>query len=174
MCNLALQSALGLEGWRWECDAWHWTGLQAWFWELAVSQGFQGHRLGWTFEKKHERWEEGQAWELQEPLEGFHEHTDRACQGYVAFNKALGKQERLLTNDIYYATGEVTLWANSEEVTCGLNPRKGRFGRNGHLVPQHEVLQTPVLGLMFNIFLNGLEKVVQANCDNVYDWWNVI
>lgn len=100
---------------------------------------------------------------------GFHEHTECACLGYVAFNTALGKQERLLTNDIYYGTGEVTLWANPAEVTCGLNLRKEGVGRNGGLVHQESVLQTPVLALMCSIFLNGLEKVAQANGDNVYN-----
>ena len=139
-------------------------------------QSVKAFICSWRFEKKHRCWEEDQAWQPQELLEGHHEHTSCACPGCVAFNTALGKQEKLLTNDVYYGTGEVTPWANLGEVTCGfgLSPRKERAGRKSHLIHQEEVLQTPVLGLMFSVFLSGLENVVQANSDNIYNWWNVI
>lgn len=78
----------------------------------------------------------------------------------MAFNTALGEQEGLITNDTYYGTGELTY---------GLNPRKGRVGRNSHLTHEEEVPQTQDLSLVFSIFLSGLKKVVQANSDNVYN-----
>lgn len=60
-------------------------------------------------------------------------------------------------------------WHGTGEVTYELNPRKGRVGRNRHFIHQ-----TQDLGLMFSIFLSGLEKVVWANSDNVYSRWNII
>lgn len=164
MCNLALLSALCLEGCKWERDARFWAGLQEGSngqWKIS----FAVVRFGWRFEKKHGCGGRGQAWKTQELSERYHEHACCACPGYVAFNRTLGKPEWLITNDTSYGTGEVTY---------ALNSRKGRVGRNRHLIYQEKVLQTQHLGLMFSIFLRDLEKVVQANSDNVYNWWNII
>lgn len=68
----------------------------------------------------------------------------------------------------------MTLTMEQERLLIGLNPRKGRTGRNRHLIHQEKALQTQHPGLVMSIFLRGLEKVVQAHSDNVYNWWSIM